>query len=258
MDIPAVIEKITIKKVDHVNLILVCGYNRHGKTTFSNDLLKRDLSKWTKIDYYGKTGSIFNFFDDQSKTGSLIMISAFADLVKQEVHQMLGIDPDFLDRYSFSRNGRKIEIKETPFVKIPSLYQYVKNGLNKHFSNMDENNTLRDCYIHIGQKRKIDHGKNYWAKTLIKRRLKYFPETDSTNVLIISDLRFKEELAYISQNFTNVITIRIIDPKKSIPTDVETEKQLDNLKTDYLFVPKMSFVDEEKTTRELNKIFSSD
>ena len=252
------ISKIPINKIDHVQVILVCGYKRHGKTTFSNDLLKEKLSKWVKVDYYGKSGNIVNLFDRNvdKQEGKIIINVAFADLGKEEVHKMLGLEQDYPGTFSVVRQGVKMVIKESSFYQIPYLYQQIKRRLKFHFPLFDENNTLRDCYNLIGQRRKKKFGKNYWAKTLVKKYSKYL-NPDFLNVLIISDLRFKEELAYIRQTFANITTVRIIDPKKPIPGNIDIERQLDHLKTDYLFVPKMSFVDVEKTTEDLKVIFST-
>ncbi len=248
--------KTPVDKIDHVQVILICGYKRHGKTTFAEDLFDKDLSKWVKVDYYGKSGKILDLFKWSSSKfeGMNIINTAFADLVKEEVHLMLGLKSDYFETHSFRYRGQKLVIKESPFYKMPSFYRQIKRRLNNRFINMDENNTLRDCYNYVGQERKKKFGQNYWAKTLVKNKSKYF-YPKMKNILIISDLRFKEELAYIRLKFTNVITVRIVDPKKLIPKNIEIEHQLDNLETDYLFVPKTSFVDQDRTIEALKKIF---
>ena len=105
--------------------------------------------------------------------------------------------------------------------------------------------TYRDILIEHGAFRR-EQNINYWVdKCLNKLKM-------NNGSIMITDWRYLNELEYMLKNLKNIITIRLYRSNVPYPPDnVISEHQLDDVKTDFLLVPKINTEEEFKKACDL-------
>lgn len=125
-----------------------------------------------------------------------------------------------------------------------SLKQEVNNLYSIDVTDSNKDNTIvinnklvspRDLYIeHARKMKEIDI--DYWCK----KALSQYINTDKR--IIVTDFRLLDEYQYITNNFSNVVTMRIFTSSVPIPDkNINTEHNLNNFTTDYLVLRENEF-----------------
>jgi hypothetical protein len=170
-------------------VVLLSGYRRVGKDTLANAMVKHKS--------FLVPGYNYRFNRPLPNISGDFLRLAFADELKLQVHQRLGI---------------KHTLEETEKIKDLPMF----NG-----------RSLRDFYIEHGKAMR-DLNPNYWVDIIYQRIL---PDHN----YVISDWRFPTEHKRLVELGVNTITLRLHRSGVDIPPlNVESEHALDNYDFDVI------------------------
>ena len=191
-------------------ITLVCGYRRTGKDTLAaqiNDPHPIQVFTWHAYGEpieNGSTGKIFRIHPSRQ--------ISFARKLKEEVREMLDLDPDF--DMEPHKDSLKIQGK-----------------------------LLRQHLIDHGITRR-EQDPNYWCKAA-------FEDVNSGESIIVTDWRFPNEYDYVL-NWVNcrsnitLQTVRVFRKDVPIPPNTPSERSLDTIQTDFVLLPQINEEDERK------------
>lgn len=145
---------------------------------------------------HGKTTAAQYVYEQCLKYGKTLLLG-FGDFVKDEVAEKYNIPRTLCD----TQDGKRAIVHSSLGPK-----------------------SVREYLIHHSFEQKQKYGQDYYAKKVIEKI-----ETESPLVVILHDLRFPTELATLQSLYTNIYTIRILNPHAPI-SSAESEHQMDTYK----------------------------
>ena len=190
---------------------LICGYRGSGKDTLFKWLMGDETYTFKGISYNP------NIPLDLPMTKNISRF-AFADSLKKEVLLSLNLPRFNSEAY-----------KDTPLEQIFNLLKVsLSPDINKEM-------TLRDVYIlYAAQKKKENI--DYWCEKVHENIIF---EDENSECYIITDWRYIHEREYFLK-LGKVVTIRIYRKDVNVP-NAESERNLDDFKTDWVFVPEKNY-----------------
>lgn len=209
---------------NNVRVILICGYRRHGKDTLFKVISGEDTTS-SFDEYYLKDRQDHEAVFGPS-TSKYVRVS-FADLLKKDVAEVMGISLEFLE-----------ENKDRP-LRQEHKHLYTFDHLNPEIKDIP---TYRDVMInHSIRCKSVDMA--YYPRHAFDPYLSSLDcdHNDDGTILVVTDWRFVIEYEYACKVFgtDNVSTVRVFNPNVGIPYyDVESEHQLDNHETQVICRPK--------------------
>ncbi len=196
-------------------VILICGYRRHGKDTLYRVTSGQDTQ--SKFDEYYLNDCLDHEKVFGAKTSTYVRI-AFADTLKEDVAEVLGVTVEFLE-----------ENKDRP-LRHAYTFDYLE-------PEKQDAPTYRDVLINQSARRKSGNP-SYYPQKAFEKFLGVAPEKNV--VLVVTDWRFDIEYEYACGAFgeENVSTVRVFNPTIGIPYyDIESEHEMDPHETHAVVQP---------------------
>jgi adenylate kinase family enzyme len=180
--------------------------------------------------FIGKKGSgkdtAAKILSEQISTDNYLVQFAFADILKEIIHQTFNIEKD-----------------ESEIIKRSNIKPF--NGL-----------TLREVYQNFGENIKVFFGEDVWAKLTLKR-LQEITEDLNSDFIFCTDLRYPIEdvclQKFCEDNGINFVKIKMINLNDSDTDNHISETNIEKLTFDYLIEAKSVYEIYDKIEKIIKK-----
>lgn len=213
------------------NILMLCGYKGSGKDRLFEIMKSGKILSCEYVFIEPKYSQLVYNSDSIYRIG-------FADLLKQEV----------LELYPIPEGYNSDKLKDVP---IPNLN--IELELENKMKEMNEMKleppfSFRDFCLYQAKVRR-DQDPEYWVKLAYNK----ISNMESDKLCVITDFRYPNEYEYLkSQENVNIITIRVFRECVNIPPiELKSEHALDDFVTDFVFIPKINYEQEERKVKEL-------
>ena len=162
------------------------------------------------------------------KLNASIYRTSFAKTLKYIIGGIFNIDPVELNSQEFKAS------------RIPGYIKILKNDKIVNIVKLNDSisatypiipATFRDALQFYGDFFKLNFGENFWCNML-----KVTTNTDKLDVLIIDDIRFKNEIEFLQKTYPDFVLIRINRPDLEFKDNHSSEVDLDDYQFDNVII----------------------
>lgn len=162
------------------------------------------------------------------KLNATIYRTSFAKTLKYIIGGIFNIDPIKLNDQEFKASNIPGYIKIIKNDKIVNIIKADDSILSTHPSILV---TFRDALQFYGDFFKLNFGNNFWCNML-----RITVNSDKLDVLIVDDVRFKNEIEFLQKTYPELVLIRVTRPDLEFKDNHSSEVDLDDYQFDNVII----------------------